>query len=117
MVGKASAKFVQIAPFKLRRVAVAIQKKPVREGLAILDVLPHRGSKILSKLIRSAVSNLLQVEKNIDEDMLYVQQCYVNEGPRVKRMWPRARGKADVILKRMSHVTAVVAPISEKESK
>jgi large subunit ribosomal protein L22 len=112
---KAVAKFVLISPKKVRRVADNIRKKPYTEAIAVLENLPHKGAKLLGKVVQSAASNALYQNKNLDEDMLYVREVYIDEGPRMKRLLPRARGRADILLKRMSHITAVVDEIASTE--
>ena len=59
-------------------------------------------------LFRSAIANALYANKKLDEDMLYVKEIRIDEGPRLKRVWFRARGRADMLLKRMCHITVVV---------
>jgi len=58
-------------------------------------------------VLKSAVANATN-NFGLSEDNLYVAECYVNDGPRMKRVWPRGRGRADIIQKRMSHITVVV---------
>lgn len=105
---RAHARYIRISPTKVRRVADNVRRKNCPEAIAILSHLPHRGAKILKKVILSAIANALDQDDQLDEDMLCVAELYVNEGPRLKRIWRRGRGRADVLLKRMSHVTAVV---------
>ncbi|KGE70685.1 50S ribosomal protein L22 [Spirochaeta lutea] len=105
---RAHAKYVLISPSKIRRVANEVRRKPYSEVMAILDHLPHKGAKLLKKVVHSAASNALYQDKNLDEDMLYVNELYIDEGPRMKRIWRRGRGRADILQKRMSHITAVV---------
>jgi len=111
---KAHAKYLLVSPTKVRRVADNVRRKPYPEAIAILDSLPHKGAKLLKKVIVSAASNALYLNKNLDEDSLVVSELFVNEGPRLKRLWHRARGRADMLLKRMSHITAVVNEIPRK---
>ena len=105
---KAVAKFVRISPFKARRVADIVRSRPYPEAVAILNNLPNKGARLVRKVIQSAAANALSNNRNLDEGMLYVSELYVNEGPRMKRLWVRGRGRADMLLKRMSHITAVV---------
>jgi large subunit ribosomal protein L22 len=105
---RAHAKYVLISPSKIRRVANEVRRKPYVEVMAILENLPHKGAKLLKKVVHSAASNALYQDKNLDEGMLYVNELFIDEGPRMKRIWRRGRGRADVLLKRMSHITAVV---------
>ena len=105
---KASARYQIISPFKVRRVANEVRRRPYTEAVAILDNLPHRGAKMIKKVVESAAANALYANKNLDEDMLYIKELRIDEGPRLRRVWFRARGRADLIHKRMSHITAVV---------
>ena len=108
---KATAKYLLVSPFKVRPVANEVRRRPYPEAVAILDHMPHKGAKLLKKVIESAAANALYRNKELDEDMLYVRELYVNEGPRLKRLWVRGRGRADLLRKRMSHITAVVDEI------
>lgn len=105
---RAEAKYILVSPFKVRRVANVVRSLPYTDAVAILENLPHKGAKLLKKVIKSAAANALYNNKNLDEDMLVVKELYVNEGPRLKRLWRRGRGRADMLLKRMSHIVAVV---------
>lgn len=105
---KASARYQIISPFKVRRVANEVRRRPYTEAVAILEHLPHRGAKMIKKVVESAAANALYANKNLDEDMLYIKELRIDEGPRLRRVWFRARGRADLIHKRMSHITAVV---------
>lgn len=111
----ARASHLMISPSKLRRVADNIRKKPYPEALALLESLPQRGARLLKKVIQSAAANALSQNKQLDEEMLYIRELLINEGPRMKRVWPRARGRRDVLQKRMSHVAVVVDEIAGLE--
>lgn len=110
---KATAKYILVSPTKVRRVANVIRRQPYPEAVAILENLPHKGAKLLQKVLKSAAANALYANKNLMEDMLYVSELRVDEGPRMKRIWRRGRGRADVLLKRMSHITVVVDEIAK----
>ncbi|MDR1317256.1 MAG: 50S ribosomal protein L22 [Spirochaetales bacterium] len=114
---RAEAKFLLISPSKVRRVADNIRRKSYTDAVALLDVLPHKGAKLLRKVVKSAAANALYRNKDLDEDMLYIRELLVNEGPRMKRMWLRGRGRADMLLKRMSHITVVVDEKSKSKVK
>ena len=109
----ARAKYLMISPRKIRRIADHVRKKPYSEAIAILESLPHKGAKLLRKVIASAAANALYNNKKLDEDILYIKELYVDEGPRMKRLLPRARGRADQLLKRMSHISVVLDEIAE----
>ena len=110
---RAIAKFIRVSPFKVRRVATHLRRRPYTEAMAILENLPHKSAKILKKVLASAAANALYQDKGLDEDSLYVRELLVNDGPRMKRLWIRGRGRADLLLKRMSHITAVVDQIEK----
>ncbi|GHV77789.1 50S ribosomal protein L22 [Spirochaetia bacterium] len=105
---RAISKFLLASPFKVRPVADLIRRKPYPEAMSVLENIPHKGARLLRKTVKSAASNALSANKQLDEDMLYVREVLVNEGPRMKRVWFRARGRADMLLKRMCHITVVI---------
>jgi large subunit ribosomal protein L22 len=105
---KAVSKFIIASPYKIRPVANLIRRKPYPEAMAVLENMPHRGARLIWKTVKSAASNALERNKKLDEDMLYVKEILVDEGPRMKRIWFRARGRADMLLKRMCHITVVI---------
>jgi len=104
----AKSRFLLVSPFKIRPVADLIRRKPYPEAVSILENMPHKGAKLIKKTVVSAASNALSRNKQLAEDMLYVREISVDEGPRMKRVWFRARGRADMLLKRMCHITVVV---------
>lgn len=104
---KAVARYVRISPLKVRRVAEQIRGRPVDEAKALLRFMPHRAARVLEKVLKSAVAN---AENNLDlaRDDLIVTRAYVDAGPSMRRLAPRARGRLDVVTRRSSHVTVVV---------
>jgi large subunit ribosomal protein L22 len=68
---------------------------------------------MLKKVLQSAAANALSQNKQLDEEMLFVKELQVNEGPRLKRVWARAKGKRDILLRRMSHITVVVDELAK----
>jgi large subunit ribosomal protein L22 len=105
---KAISKYLMVSPFKIRPVADLIRRKPYTEAVSLLENMPHKGARLIRKTIVSAASNALNQNKQLEEDMLYVKEIKIDEGPRMKRVWFRARGRADMLLKRMCHITVVV---------
>ncbi len=105
---KAIAKYVRIAPRKVRIVMDLIRGKDVSDAFAILKFTPKRGATLLQKVLKSAVAN---AENNFDMDAekLFVSTCFVDQGPTIKRYHPRSRGQAFGILKHTSHITVVVS--------
>jgi len=108
MGAKAVAKHIRISPRKARQVIDLIRGKDVGEAFAILRFTVHKATEPVSKVLKSAVAN---AEHNyaMNADNLYVKEAYVDEGPTLKRVMPRARGRADIIKKRSSHITVVVS--------
>jgi len=105
---RAVTRFLLVSPFKIRPVADLVRRKPYTEAVSLLENMPHKGARIIRKTVVSAASNALNRDKQLEEDMLYVKEIMVDEGPRMKRVWCRARGRADMLLKRMCHITVVV---------
>ncbi len=104
----ATTKFLFASPTKVRPVANVIKSKPCSEALAILEVMPQKGAELIRGTLKSAVANALNLNKKLDEDMLYVKEIRIDEGPRLRRIWFRGRGRADQLLKRMCHITVIV---------
>lgn len=104
---RAVAKHVRISPYKVRIVLDVIRGKSVREAAAILDNTPKSASEPIKKVLMSAAAN---AENNLgmNRDDLYVAACYADQGPTLKRVMPRAQGRAFRILKRTSHITIVL---------
>nr|QBA30164.1 50S ribosomal protein L22 [Group III phytoplasma]QBA30179.1 50S ribosomal protein L22 [Group III phytoplasma] len=113
---KAIANRMSVAPRKTRLVADLIRGKHVREAQAILMFTPKAASPIVSKLLKSAVANAVH-NFSLKEEELYVKEIFVNEGLRLTRLLPRAKGKTDKIKKRTSHITIVVSSKTVEEKK
>jgi len=107
METRASTRFVRISPQKARLVVDMIRGRKVEEALSVLDFTPKKAARIVAKTLRSAVANA-EDTKNVDVDELIVTRCWVDEGPTLKRMLPRAQGRATRINKRSSHITVIV---------
>ncbi|MCB2180719.1 MAG: 50S ribosomal protein L22 [Desulfobulbaceae bacterium] len=107
MEAKAVVKNIRISPQKARLVADLIRGQHVESALNTLRFMPKKGARILRKLVESAVANASQNE-SIDVDTLFVKKVYVDGGPMLKRIRPRAMGRATRILKRSSHITIVL---------
>ncbi|GMO47636.1 MAG: 50S ribosomal protein L22 [Termitinemataceae bacterium] len=105
---KAISKFIICSPYKIRPVAALIRRKLYTDAVSALENMPHKGARLIGKTLKSAASNALVLNKNLSEDMLYIKEVMVDEGPRMKRVWFRARGRADMQLKRLCHITVVV---------
>ncbi|MDR0443499.1 MAG: 50S ribosomal protein L22 [Treponema sp.] len=114
---RAVSRYLMGSPFKIRPVADVVRRKPYTEAVSILENMPNKGARLISKTVKSAASNALSGNKKLDEDMLYVREIYIDEGPRLKRVWFRGRGRADMQLKRMCHITVVVDETVNSPSK
>ncbi len=104
---KAKLSYLRIGPRKVRLVADIVRGWSVQEAMDHLKYMPRAAARPLFKLISSAVSNADQ-RGSVDVDNLYVKTICVDQGPTLKRWRPRARGRADRILKRTSHITVVL---------
>ncbi len=107
METRAVAKYVGISPRKARLVADTVQGQRVEEALAILKLSPTPAARAVAKVIKSAAAN---AENNFQmlSSELRVVKVFVDQGPTMKRFRPQARGRINPILKRSSHITAVV---------
>ena len=103
----ATVKHVRISPRKVKIVIDLIRGKKAEDALAILEFTPKAASPVVKKLLESAIANA-ENNLNLNRDELYVAEVYANQGPTYKRYWARSHGRADVILKRTSHITIVL---------
>ena len=121
MEAKASARFVRVTPMKARRVVNLIRGKQADEALAILKFAPQAASEPVYKIDASAVANARQKATQqglpFREEELFISEAFVNEGPTMKRIQPRAQGRAYRINKRTSHITVVVATPEKEEDR
>jgi large subunit ribosomal protein L22 len=107
MEAKAVARYIRIAPRKVRLVVDLIRGKQVGEALAILKHTPKAASPVVEKLLKSAIANA-ENNHEMDPNNLVVGKIYVDQGPTLKRFRPRAMGRASRIHKRTSHITVVL---------
>ncbi len=112
MEARAVARYVRIAPRKVRLVIDLVRGKKVDEALAILEFTTKRAAKVVKKLIHSAVANAEQ-NPDVDVDNLYIKRIYADEGPTLKRIRPRAVGRAYLIRKRTSHITVILDELEQ----
>jgi large subunit ribosomal protein L22 len=107
MEAKALARQIRISPQKARLIADLVRGQNVASAINTLRFMPKKGARILRKVIESALANASQNEA-IDVDTLYVKTIFIDGGPMLKRIMPRAQGRANRILKRTSHITVVL---------
>ncbi|MBQ6133976.1 MAG: 50S ribosomal protein L22 [Lachnospiraceae bacterium] len=103
----AKLSYARISTTKACFVLDAIRGKGVREAEALLTYNPRYASGVIKKLLLSAVANA-ENNNGLDANTLYIAECYANKGPTMKRIQPRAQGRAYRIEKRMSHITIVL---------
>ncbi len=103
----AKLSYARVSVQKACFVLDAIRGKGVDEALAIVTYNPRYASELIAKLLKSAIANA-QNNTGMNRDNLYVEECYANKGPTMKRIRPRAQGRAYRIEKRMSHITIVL---------
>jgi len=107
MEAKAVGKYIRISAQKARLVADVVRGMGVDQALTTLRFMPKKGAGIIKKVIESAVANATQDDK-ADVDNLYVKKIIIDGGPSLKRISPRAQGRATGIIKRTSHITVVL---------
>ena len=113
---RAVARFVRSSPMKTRRVVDLVRGLPVDEALAILRFSPHAAAEPVAKVVASAAANA-ENNLDLDPDTLRVAVAMVDEGPTLKRIRPRAQGRAYRIRKRTSHITIEVESVPARTQK
>ena len=103
----AKLSYARMSVSKAKFVLDAIRGKDVATALAIVTYNPRYASGIIKKLLESAIANA-ENNNGMNAEDLYVEECYANKGPTMKRIQPRAQGRAYRIEKRMSHITIVL---------
>ena len=112
MEARAIARFVRVSPRKARIVVDLVRGKSVVAAREILQFTNRGIAEDVERTLNSAVANA-EHQHQVRAEQLYVKEAYVNEGPTLKRIRPRAKGSASRIRKRTSHITIVVAPREE----
>jgi len=112
MESKAVLRLARVSPRKARLVADLVRGRDVGEALEILTFTEKKSARLIKKLVESAVANAeyraSRVEAALDIDDLVIREIYVDQGPTLRRFRPRARGMANKILKKTSHITVVL---------
>ncbi len=104
----ARLKGARISAQKVRLVADQVRGKPVEEALSLLEFSPKKAAHIVKKILDSAIANA-ENNEGADVDELKISSIFVDEGMTMKRLRPRAKGRADRIFKRSCHITVKVA--------
>lgn len=115
MESKATARYIRVAPRKARFVIDAIRGLHVQDALDILTFSPHAAAKAIEKVVKSAMANA-ENNLHINGEAMRISEARVDEGPTLKRIQPRAMGRAYRILKRTSHISVVLEE-TEKQPK
>jgi len=110
---RAKLSYARISSRKVKIVIDMIRNKPVDVAMGILKNTPKAASELLIKLLASAVANA-ENNHNMDKNNLYIAEIYANQGPTLKRVRPRAQGRAFRIRKRTSHITIVVKELGQE---
>ena len=105
MISKAKGRFIRMSPQKARLVVDLIRGKNVNEALMTLKFTNKRATREIEKVVKSAVANATEKLETIDVDKLFVEQCFINEGPRLKRLRPAPMGRAYQYKRRTPHIT------------
>ena len=103
----AKLSYARVSVQKACYVLDAIRGKDVQTALGIVTYNPRYASELIAKLLKSAIANA-ENNNGMKKENLYIAECYANQGPTMKRVRPRAQGRAYRILKRMSHITVVL---------
>ena len=112
MEAKAVARYVRVSPRKARIVVDLVRGKSVIQAREILAFTNRGVAEVVEKTLNSAVANA-ENQHHVRPESLVVKTAYVDEGPTLKRIRPRAKGSASRINKRTSHITIIVAPREE----
>jgi large subunit ribosomal protein L22 len=105
VISTAKAKYIRGSARKARLVIDQIRGQKVGQALQILQFSPRRAAKTIQECLKSAIANAEQKDSMIDIDELFVSRAFIDEGPTMKRIRPRAMGRAFRVLKRFHHVT------------
>ena len=106
MISKAMSRFIRMSPQKARLVVDLIRGKNVNEALMTLKFTNKpKSTREIEKVVKSAVANATQKNENVDVDNLFVERCFINEGPRLKRIRPAPMGRAYRYQRRTAHIT------------
>lgn len=108
MEAKAIHKYARLTPRKARRVVDLIRGKQAGDALLALRFMPYRAARFVEKIVRSAMANAEQKNANVDSESLVISNAFVDVGSTMKRMEPRAMGRANVIKKRSCHITVIL---------
>jgi large subunit ribosomal protein L22 len=104
---KAKESFARVSDTKAKIVLDTIKGKDVASALGILAYTPRKGARVIEKLLKSAIANA-ENNQGLDPANLYIEECFAGKGPTLKRIRPRAQGRAFRIEKKTSHITIIL---------
>lgn len=113
---KATTKYVRVSPRKARQVVNLVRGKTVEEALDLLEFVPRRAALFIRKTVESAAANARQTHADLDPSELVIEKIWVDEGPRLRRVRPRARFRRDIYTRPTSHITVVLEIPKRPES-
>ena len=105
---QAHGRYIRVSDLKARVVLNQIKNKNIETALALLEYSPRAAAVIVKGILQSAIANAYENHPDIDTDNLYVQEAIANQGPTMKRIRPKAKGRAYPILKRTSHISIIL---------
>jgi len=108
METKAVARYIRMSPRKARRTLQLIKGLSLREAQGLLAAMPHRGARVVRRLVDSAAANA-ENNHGMDRDELWVAQAYVDAGPTLRRWRAASGGRVGMIRKRTSHICVVLS--------
>jgi len=111
----ALAKKLPMSAKKVRPLADNVRGLRSDVAMGMLKVVPNKSAHLLQKVIQSATANAMHMDKTLDETQLYVKTIMIDVGPSGSRIWPRARGKADFLIKRTCHIFVEVDTVKDGE--
>lgn len=109
MESTALIKYVRVTPRKARRVVDLLKGKSASEAMVLLKYMPYRAACFVEKALKSAIANAEQKNIKVDIDKLKIVKAIVDQGPTMKRLEPRAMGRANIIKKRTCHIKIILA--------
>jgi len=112
MISQATGRFIRMSPQKARLVVDLIRGKNVNEALMTLKFTNKKATREIEKVVKFAMANATQKNESVDVDDLFIEKCFINEGPRQKRIRPAPMGRAYRYQRRTSHITI---ELGEKE--
>lgn len=110
---QATARYIRLSTKKAVQVIGLVQKRPVNDALTALAFTPNKSARVIEKLIKSAMANAQNVDRNIDIENLYIKELRIGNAPYLRRFRPQAMGRAARIRKPMINIT-IVLDIGEK---